>query len=100
VIQTVEALRAALPPGPARSPDSVLAGWTASVRGWLPRGGMLAPDAWAARHRGVQRLLVLQVLVILAFALREHHTSSAGMLLAAVPVAGATAASLPALGRH
>lgn len=72
----------------------------ASVRGWLPHGRSLPEDAWAARNRGVQWLLVLHIPAILAFAGFGHHVQATHILVgAAVPAVGAVVAGLPALSR-
>jgi diguanylate cyclase (GGDEF)-like protein len=72
--------------------------WFTRLAVWLPRGTTLPAQAWAVRHRWVVAVLVIQTLLLPAFALLQgfplHHA-----LLEAVPSGLlASAACVPRLG--
>src|SRR3954462_11775977 len=66
---------------------------------WLPRGNGVPAQTWEIRHRWVIRILLLQSVGLLVFALAMGNSLGHSVFEAALPAELAALASIPRLGR-
>jgi PAS domain S-box-containing protein len=83
------------PPGATAAEVAPRKPWRARAADFLPRGGGLAPTAWAARHRAIVALLWLHVPALVVIGLSSglapmHVAAETSILAVAALVAGYT----------
>ncbi|MBE2315148.1 EAL domain-containing protein [Solirubrobacter sp. CPCC 204708] len=69
------------------------------ITSWIPRGGALPHDVWAARHRGLLLVLLAHLMVLPAFAVTQGWSLTAAWGFDLVPALLGAAACIPRLGR-
>jgi diguanylate cyclase (GGDEF)-like protein len=88
--------RAGRPVGPKAT---VMATAFAPLLDWLPRGGGIPHDAWVTRHRWVVRILTVQCVGLVIFALARGNGVAHSLSEALLPAALAGLATVSTLGQ-